>query len=84
MSEDFRHKPDRNAAGLVALLFVLPLVYALSVGPMAYLMDKFHAPMTWRPYVVAFYQPLIWLRDNTSLKAPLDAYVRWWSDLAHR
>lgn len=84
MSEEFGNKADRNTAGLMALLIALPLVYALSVGPMAYLLDKFHAPMTWRVYVVAFYQPVIWLHDNTSLKKPIEDYINWWSDLARR
>lgn len=84
MSEDFRHKPDKNAAGLMALLIVLPLVYGLSIGPVGYLLVKFHAPSNWRPYMTAFYQPLIWLGENTSFKEPLEAYVGWWLELAIR
>jgi|GEM_PF-2556911 len=71
MSEDLGHKPDRNAAGLMALLLVLPLVYVLSIGPMSYLFEKFHAPVTWRPFVVVFYEPVIRLHDSTSLKEPM-------------
>ena len=41
MSEDFRHKPDRNAAGLMALLLALTLVYVLSIRPVLYLMTKY-------------------------------------------
>lgn len=68
----------------MALLIVLPLVYGLSVGPLGYLLEKFHAPMTWRPYVGAFYHPVIWLHDNTPLKKPIEDYTKWWTDLARR
>lgn len=68
----------------MALLLALPLAYVLSIGPVLYFMTKFHAPMTANHYAAAFYQPLIWMRENTSFKQPLDAYVGWWLEMAMR
>jgi hypothetical protein len=84
MSDDNPRSPDKNAAGLMAVLLGLPLVYLLSFGPMGFLLEKFHAPMSLRPYVLAFYRPVIWLHDNTTLKQPIEAYARLWGDLAKR
>ncbi|WP_395742642.1 hypothetical protein [Prosthecobacter sp.] len=84
MSDDSRSPKDKSSAGLVALIMALPLCYVLSIGPAGYLLEKFHAPPTWRPYVLTVYKPVIWLHDNTSLKEPIEVYVRWWSDLTRR
>ncbi|OYW29072.1 MAG: hypothetical protein B7Z47_05205 [Chthoniobacter sp. 12-60-6] len=82
MSDDISRTSDKNTAGLMAVLLLLPLVYLLSIGPMGFLLEKFHVPMSMRSYVLAFYRPVIWLHNNTPLKQPLEAYARWWSDLA--
>lgn len=68
----------------MALLLALTLVYVLSIRPVLYLMTKYHAPMTANHYAAAFYQPLIWLGENTSFKDPLLAYVGCWLGLAMR
>ncbi len=84
MSDDISRSSDKNSAGLMAVLLVLPLVYLLSFGPVGFLLEKFHAPMSMRPYVLAFYRPVIWLHDNTPLKQPIEAYARWWGELDGR
>jgi hypothetical protein len=84
MSDDTSRNSDKNSAGLMAVLLVLPLVYLLSFGPVGFLLEKFHAPMSMRPYVLAFYGPVIWLHDNTPLKQSIEAYARWWGELDRR
>lgn len=60
-------------AATFAVLVALPLLYVLSVGPVAMCVERF-APNMRRP-VQAFYLPLRWLHDATPLREPLNWYV---------
>lgn len=57
------------------LILAAPLLYVLSVGPVAAIWIKYQLPV---PPLEAFYAPLIWLHDHTPLKDPLDWYVKLW------
>lgn len=59
----------------VAVVLLLALLYALSVGPAAWLVNR-----TGRGVAVtkAVYAPLIWLRRHTLLKKPLGWYIDLW------
>ena len=48
---------------LVALLVVLPMLYALSVGPVVWL-DGGTGRFTENEYVIAAYFPLIWAAES--------------------
>jgi hypothetical protein len=56
------------AAGVV----LAPLLYALSVGPAAYLVERTD---TGRVVADIAYRPLIWLHRNTPLRKPINAYI---------
>lgn len=51
------------------------LLYVLSTGPVCWLAQKMPASV---PAVRQFYYPLVWLDNNTSLGAPLEAYLNLW------
>jgi hypothetical protein len=57
----------------------LPLVYVLSIGPAAAIVDK--VPSLARP-TLDFYTPVIWLHDHAFLKGPLETYVNFWENAA--
>lgn len=64
--------------GIMLVLFVLfPVLYLLSIGPVgaATKSSKNDATLI---AVQNIYHPVFWLRDNTNLKRPLDAYARLW------
>jgi hypothetical protein len=70
--------PDRSRENMpcwALFLAALPLLYVLSMGPVALMAEKTRLPS--RP-VKAFYTPLIWLHDHTFLKQPLEWYVGLW------
>jgi hypothetical protein len=71
MSDESRRGSDNTA--IVALMVALPLIYAFSVGPVIFVMEKFHASSSVRGAVETFYAPVLWLYDNTVLKQPLEA-----------
>ena len=66
-----------GAARACALAFVgllaLALLYALSIGPAALVLDH-HAPSL-RSAARSFYRPLGWIHDKTPLREPLEWYV---------
>ncbi len=64
--------------GIVLVLSVIfPILYLLSIGPVgaATKSSKNEATLL---AVQKIYRPVIWLRENTNLKKPLDAYARLW------
>jgi len=70
-----------NAAGrswpwLGILLIALPLLYVLSIGPVAAITIR--TSRSDREFVEQFYAPVIWLHDHTPLKKPLEYYVMFW------
>lgn len=72
---------DRRRGWLWAGLALLALLvfYVLSVGPAVMMVEK--TGVGGEVGEVA-YAPLKWLRDNTPLEKPLDAYVDFWAGLA--
>lgn len=84
MSDDAPRNSNSATTGILAIVAVLPLIYAFSIGPVAYGVEKFPASRSMRPFIMTFYEPLTWLHDHTSLKQPLESYVDWWQNLARR
>ena len=72
---------SRSRLGLVAALAVgLPLLYLLSTGPVLSIMDKtngFGGKVSWST-VLAFYRPVGWLYDHTSMRRPIELYMQLW------
>ncbi|MGE4002224.1 MAG: hypothetical protein AB7I48_18600 [Planctomycetaceae bacterium] len=66
MSTDPDDQAPRSSYWGIALL---PLVYTLSIGPVAWLLDHFHVPQDSWPFgrMVLFYMPLEWLADRLPL-----------------
>jgi hypothetical protein len=62
---------DRSSTWL-AWLAALPIVYVLSIGPVA-LIAKNNPPET--AVLRKVYAPVIWLHENTPLRKPLEMYV---------
>ncbi|WP_395750805.1 hypothetical protein [Prosthecobacter sp.] len=71
-------------SAVLAILVALPLLYALSIGPAAYCLSKFNVGRSTEDMVEAFYAPIIWLADHTSMEKPIDSYIEWWEWLARR
>ena len=60
-----------------AILFAVPLLYILSVGPVAAMSIKF--PGLARSSAIGeFYYPVIWLHDKTPMRRPLEMYLDLW------
>jgi hypothetical protein len=73
----------RRAARIAVVLFVLCLIYILSIGPFVALIV---ATGTWdNPHVgtfaTVFYAPLYYVSYWTHLKGPLKLYAYWWAEL---
>lgn len=68
----------------MALMVALPLVYLLSIGPVAFVCEKTSSTTSIRNTVLAVYAPIIWLHDHTPMKMPLENYVNWWERLARK
>lgn len=81
--ETDRHKKP-GTAGWAAILVVVPMIYVLSIGPVGYLAQQFSLPPSMKGPFLAFYGPVIWLHDHTSLKGPIERYSEWWGRLARR
>lgn len=62
---------DAVAVAIVAAV-VVPLLYVLSIGPVALAVEK----LGWdKEPVKTFYTPVIWLHDHTPLRRPLELYI---------
>ena len=64
-------------AMITALAVGLPLLYALSLGPVVSVMEKtrgFDGKVSWHT-VETFYRPILWLHEHTFLKHPIDIYL---------
>ena len=63
---------------LVALLVILPMLYALSAGPLVWL-DGGTGRFTENEYVLAAYYPLIWVNESCPpLEALWTGYISLW------
>lgn len=73
-----KNETESHPQGLsvvIGILFVIPLVYVLSMGPVAAASQKTPSSVS---AVRQFYFPLIWLHDHTILKKPLELYAGLW------
>ena len=73
MNEEREQKSSYG--GFVWIALTVPLVYVLSIGPAAAVAKASgsnHIP------IKQFYEPIIWLHDNTFLRKPLEAYLDLW------
>ncbi len=61
-----------SVASLLGALVLLPLLYTLSIGPVAFVCEKLGVP---KEPMRAFYRPVVWLHDHTPLKRPLEWYL---------
>jgi hypothetical protein len=86
MSEEPRRKSHALWWG-PSLLLAVPLLYVLSVPPLAayrwrHKLGPFSSGDPRAPAVRAYYQPWIWLHDNTVLKKPMDDYFHWYQQFS--
>lgn len=58
-----------------------PLLYVMSVGPLAFYYEKSHAQP--HPWVLTMYAPIDWAWKEPALRPPLEAYIEFWRKLAH-
>ena len=81
--EDNEPEPPKAGSGLgmiAVAAVVLPLLYVLSIGPVALALNKTHAfggLISEKP-LETFYAPVVWLATNTPLERPMDAYMQFW------
>jgi hypothetical protein len=67
---DETHKGN-SLRWLVLLVLAIPLLYVLSLGPAAYMVER--TDMC-RAVADVACRPVIWLHRNTPLRKPIDAY----------
>ena len=70
-------KTRSTGAWGVGAVVILPLVYVLSVGPVAAFVEHYHVSYL-RSSLAKFYAPVEWLYDHTPLKGPFDSYLSLW------
>ena len=63
---------------IVAVLLVLPLLYALSIGPVARLADNQSIDPSWMPVLEVIYRPLEWSADLPIVGTVIIGYVGLW------
>ncbi len=70
-------KDKNNTIAITTFIIgVLPIIYILSIGPVAFFYQKYNiSGTTYWKYIISFYTPVTWLHDNTPLKKPLENYV---------
>jgi hypothetical protein len=74
-------KTRRAGWPIVCALIALPLLYTLSVGPAAYLVER---TGTGSELAHGVYAPLIWLGENTPLGEPLEWCAQKWERAARK
>jgi hypothetical protein len=68
---------ESGCGGVIAMAAVFLLfVYVLSIGPAIRLAR--HLPTPQLTVLVGFYKPIDWLRENSPLKTPINAYLPLW------
>lgn len=70
---------DGGYRRMLTVVLVLLLLYTLGSGPAFYLVRRtgYNADS-----IRTVYAPLLWLRDNTLLRTPLDWYFEMWKHAA--
>jgi hypothetical protein len=73
-------KRPTNWPAVVLCGFLMLLMYALSTGPVLWLVDREH--LNWKTpsgrCIQGFYAPFNWAYDHTPLRKPMDAYIHLW------
>ncbi len=78
-TESSPERSKRGAAPMVVVgLFLLPVLYVLSVGPAVWFIETQPRRGTAVDVYRVVYSPLGWLADNTPLRGPLYWYVDLW------
>lgn len=74
--------PDRSKRGaapvVVVGLFLLPVLYVLSIGPAIWLAEAGYLQGTVIEVLEVVYAPLVWLANDTPLGGPIEWYVDLW------
>lgn len=65
---------------IAGVVLSLPLLYVLSIGPVALLMEKTNGMHGLIPNtaLLKFYWPVVWLHNHTFLRHPLELYLQLW------
>jgi len=66
-----------STATTTLAILVSVLLYALSVGPVEVMLERGWISKGHMPFLVTFYQPLIWTVEHTGTRHHAAAYVRW-------
>jgi hypothetical protein len=67
--------PRFGVGSIAGLLLFVPVLYVLSIGPVARMAEEGYLP---RDSVRPLYSPVIWLHDHTPLQKPLEWYGAMW------
>lgn len=76
MDEEQEQDSKRSSSALLIWLVAVPLLYVLSIGPVGTIAVESH--LISLNLVQTFYAPVIWLRNNTPMRGPLDWYGHLW------
>lgn len=82
MEDDTDNPRQSSNSAAIAAVMLLPLFYALSIGPAALYLRLHHGSQALEEAVVKFYRPILWLYGHTSLKQPIESYLDWWRSWA--
>ena len=63
---------------LACAVVLLPVLYVLNAGPIAYCSAHFGLPVR---IVEVMYGPLVRVMGGTALWPPFEAYINWWEAL---
>jgi len=84
METNLEKSNHRVAVAVAAVVVMLPLLYALSIGPTVYIVIRTGMTNQSMPVAEAFYTPLRYVSNSTPLGPAIQVYVSWWRDLAQR
>lgn len=78
-TESSSERSKRGAAPLALVgLFLLPVLYVLSLGPAVWLYNAQQGQGPAAEVLETIYAPLGWLHENTPFQGPLEWYVDLW------
>lgn len=61
----------------ITAIAMLPVAYVLSIGPAGAFVTTHRVPLM-HSYLQKFYEPVVWLHDNTPMKGPLEFCAPYW------
>jgi len=73
-----------SRSGCLVQILLLLLVYVLSHAPVQSLYSSGRIDGGFPGGLTTFYQPVSWLRDNTSLGPTMRSYSAWWLGVLKR